>query len=134
MKQAEWDFNKLNNLYPGQFHFKWDWSREGGIFLNVEIFINRETQKFETKYYVKPSNKRLFLHYKSNHPQHVFKSIVYSQALQGVMINSRTEWNIEYLRELRTKFADQGYPLQLINGEFKRAMEIYRNYFLFNDN
>ena len=72
MKQAEWYFDKLNNLHPGQVHFKWDWSREGGIFLNVEIFINRETQKFETKYYVKPSNKRLFLHYKSNHPQHVF--------------------------------------------------------------
>ena len=65
---------------------------------------------------------------------HVFKSIVCSQALQGVMINSRTEWNIEYLRELRTKFEDQGYPLQLINGEFNRALEIDRKDLLFNKN
>ena len=50
------------------------------------------------------------------------------------MINSRTERNIEYLRELRTKFADQGYPLQLINGEFNRALEIDRKDLLFNKN
>ena len=32
--QAEWYFNKLNGLYPGQVKFTWDYSREGGIFLN----------------------------------------------------------------------------------------------------
>jgi hypothetical protein len=31
MTQAERYFDKLNNLDPGQVHFKWDWSREGGI-------------------------------------------------------------------------------------------------------
>ena len=88
--------------------------------------------KIETKYYVKPSNKRLYLHYKSCHPQHTFKSIIYSQALQGVMVNSRAEWNIEYLRELREKFLDQGYPIKLINGEFRRALQVDRNELLFN--
>ena len=107
MEQANWYFEKLNSLYPGQVQFTWDWSREGAIFLNVEVFINRETGRFETKYYVKPSNKRLYLHFRSNHPQHVFRSIVYSQALQGIMINSRKEWNVDYLRELREKFLDQ---------------------------
>ena len=102
------------------------------IFLNVEVFINRETGKFETKYYVKPSNKRLYLHFRSNHPQHVFKSIVYSQALQGIMINSRQEWNIDYLRELREKFLDQDYPLKLVNSEFRRALEVDRTDLLFN--
>ena len=59
---------------------------------------------------------------------------VYSQALQGVMVNSRLEWNIEYLSELREKFLDQGYPLKLINGEFRRALEIDRLDLLFNKN
>ena len=112
-EQSEWYFQKLNSLYPGQVHFKWEYSREGGIFLNVEFFLNRETKKFETKYYVRPSNKRLFLHFRSNHPEHTFRSINYSQALQGVMINSRHEWNIDYLRELREKFLEQDYPLRL---------------------
>ena len=75
---------------------------------------------------------RLYLHYGSCHPQHTFKSIVYSQALQGIMINSREEWNIEYLVELRNKFLEQGYPLKLINGEFKRALEIDRQDLLFS--
>ena len=74
-------FDKLNSLFPGEVHFKWEFSREGAIFLNVELFINRETKKFETKLYVKPSNNRLFLHFCSNHPEHTFRSKVYSQAL-----------------------------------------------------
>ena len=122
--QAKWYFDKLNSLYPGLVKFTWDYSREGAIFLNVELFINRETKKFETKYYVKPSNKRLFLHFRSNHPEHTFRSIVYSQALQGIMINSRNEWNIEYLRELREKFLEQDYPLNLIYEEYSKALEI----------
>ena len=92
----------------------------------IEIFKNENLKIFETKYFVKPSNKRLFLHYRSNHPQHTFKSIVYSQALQGIMINSREDWNIEYLRELREKFLIQDYPLSMINEQFKRAMQIDR--------
>ena len=68
--QAEWYFKKLNALYPGQVNFKWECSNEKGIFLNIEIFKNEELKIFETKYYVKPSNSRLFLHYRSNHPQH----------------------------------------------------------------
>ena len=75
---------------------------------------------------------RLYLHYRSCHPQHTFKSIVYSQALQGILINSREEWNIEYLVELRNKFLEQGYPLKLINGEFKGALEIDRQDLLFS--
>ena len=131
-EQAKWYFNKLNDLYPGIVTFTWDYSREGGIFLNIELFINRETMKIETKYYVKPTNQRLYLHYKSCHPQHTFKSIVYSQALQGIMVNSRDEWNMEYLQELRNKFLDQGYPVKLINEEFKRALQVDRKDLIFN--
>ena len=132
--QAKWYFDKLNSLYPGLVTFTWDYSREGAIFLNVQFYINRETKTIETKYYVKPSNKRLYLHYRSCHPQHTFRSIVYSQALQGTMVNSREDWNIEYLKDLRQKFLDQEYPLRMINAEFKRALEVDRKDLLFNNN
>ena len=95
-----------------------------------ELFINREKNIIETKYYVKPSNQRLYLHYKSCHPQHTFRSIVYSQAL----VNSRNEWNLEYLREQRGKFLDQGYPINLINQESTRALEVDRMDLLFSNN
>jgi hypothetical protein len=105
------------DLFPGQVKFSWEFSRDGGIFLNVQMYIDRENKRIETKYYVKPTNQRLYLHFKSNHPPHVFKSIVYSQALQGIMVNSKEEWNIEYLQELKEKFLDQGYPRRLIMEE-----------------
>ena len=102
--------------------------------LNIELFINREDKIIETKYYVKPSNSRLYLNYRSCHPPHTFKSIVYSQALQGIMVNSRPEWNIEYLKELRNKFLDQGYPISMINCEFRRALEVDRKDLIFSTN
>ena len=98
-----------------------------------ELFINRERNIIETKYYVKPSNQRLYLYYKSCHPQHTFRSIVYSQALQGIMVNSRGEWNLEYLSELKGKFIDQGYPINLINQEFTSFLDVDRLDLLFNN-
>ena len=49
------------------------------------------------------------------------------------MVNSRGEWNLEYLSELRGKFLDQGYPINLINQEFTRALEVDRLDLLFNN-
>ena len=74
-------FNILNSLYTGKIKVTWEFSDESVIFLNMEIFINRDKKIIETKYYVKPSNQRLFLNYRSNHPKHVFNCVVYSMAL-----------------------------------------------------
>ena len=49
-------------------------------------------------------------------------------------MNSKDEWNIEYLKELKEKFLDQGYPRTLIMQEFKRALEVDRKDLLFNTN
>ena len=57
----------------------------------VQMFIVTENRIIETKYYVKPTNQILYLHFKSNHPPHTFKRIVYSQALQGIMVVSKEE-------------------------------------------
>ena len=89
--------------------------------------MDRVKKIIETKYYVKPSNQRLFLNYISNHQEHVFKAVVYGMALQGIMVNSRMEWNCEYLSDLREKFRQQEYPLQLINDQFRRALTVNRD-------
>ena len=34
------------------------------------------------------------------------------------------EWNLEYLCELREKFLQQEYPLNLINTQFEKALEV----------
>jgi hypothetical protein len=100
----------MNNIYPRKIKVTWEFSESSVVFLNMEVFINREKKSIETKYYVKPTNQRLFLNYRSNHPQHVFKSVVYSMALMGIMVNSTHKWNQGYLRDLREKFLQQEYP------------------------
>ena len=82
---------------------------------------------------MKPTNQRLFLNYRSNHPEPVFKAVVYGMALQGIMINSRTEWNLEYLEGLREKFLQQEYPLDLINKQFAKALTVDRSDLIFSN-
>ena len=47
------------------------------------------------------------------------------------MINSRKEWNLEYLVELREKFLQQEYPLGLVNQQFARALSVNRSDLIF---
>ena len=98
----------------------------------VQMFIVTENRIIETKYYVKPTNQILFLHFKSNHPPHVFTSIVYSQALQGIMFNSKEQQNIDYLQGKNLKILDQGYHRRLIMEEIIRALEADRKYLMFS--
>jgi hypothetical protein len=48
-EQANWYFNKLNSLFPGQVYFKWEFSEKGIIFLSVEVFLNKKEKIFETE-------------------------------------------------------------------------------------
>ena len=45
-------FRLFDSLYPGQIKVTWEFSRTNIIFLNIEVFINREKQIIETKYCV----------------------------------------------------------------------------------
>ena len=49
-------------------------------------------------------------------------------ALQGIMINSRDEWNQEYLLELREKFLQQEYPS---GPHFTRSLSVNRSDLIF---
>ena len=62
----------------------------------------------------------------------MFKAVVYGMALQGIMIYSRKEWNLEYLVELREKFLQQEYPLDLINQQFQKAVAVNRSELIFS--
>ena len=94
--------------------FTYEWSDRNIIFLDIEIILDRQEKKISTKIYVKPTNKQLFLNYRSCHPKHVFASIIYSQALRGLLLCSEREWTLDFLDVLREKFLLQEYPADLI--------------------
>ena len=64
-------------------------------------------------------------------PSICFKSVVYSMALMGVMVNHREQWNITYLRDLKEKFLQQEYPSDMINEQFGKALSVDRMDLLF---
>ena len=125
-KQAEWFMNLFNNVCPGVVKFTHEFSEVSTIFLNMKLILNREANMIEVDYYVKPTNKQLFLHFRSDHPKHVFKAIIYNQALLAVTVCSRSEWAENYLEKLKYKFLEQEYPLEMIEEQFEKAKKLDR--------
>ena len=87
-EKANWFMNIFNQICPGVVKFTHEFSKTTAIFLNLKLILNRETNKIDVDYYVKPTNKQLFLPFRSNHPKHVFR----------------------YMENLKVKFLEQEYP------------------------
>ena len=123
---VEW----LNSLLPGVVKFKFDFSYSKIEFLDLEISI--EDGYLKTNLYIKPSNKQLYLDYKSNHPLQCKQSIPYSQALR-VVERCATPVDTEFhLDNLKTKLKERNYPENLIEKQFEKAKGKTRKSLIFN--
>ena len=103
-EQAQEFVEWLNTLNPN-LKFTFEWSDEKISYLDVTLVM--EGGKLETDRHVKPTNPQLFLHYSSNHPKSVFKSIVYGQAITVRTICSKDEFVFNHLETLKRKFMDR---------------------------
>ena len=90
--------------------------------LGFKCLISIENGRFETDLFVKPSNAQLFLDYKSNHPEHCKKSIIYSQSLRAVERCSKVENLSSHLEDLKKKFLTRNYPQNLVDSQVERAL------------
>ena len=75
---------------------------------------------------MKPTNPQLFLHFSSNHPHSVFQAIVYGQAITVKTICSKEEFVQKHLGNLKTKFIERGYPVDMVDRELKRGSMLSR--------
>ena len=121
--QAEEFVTWMNSLLPG-LHFTFEWSDKSIKFLNVELLVTPDG--LETNMFVKPTNPQLYLHYTSAHPPHVFRAIIYGQALNVKMICSKQDFVQQHFYNLRNKFEERGYPTELIDSELNRALNLDR--------
>ena len=80
-----------------------------------------------TDVYKKPTDANRFLHYKSFHPRHVFRSIVYSQAIRYRRIINDDDTLDERLAQLRTAFVSSAYPANLVDEVFIGVKNSPRN-------
>ena len=112
----------MNTLWPG-LKFTFDWSNKELNYLDVKLIITEEG-KLETDRFVKPTNPQLFLHYQSNHPKHVFKALVYGQAITVKTICSRDDFVEKHFDVLRVKFSGRGYPVQLVETTLREELHL----------
>jgi hypothetical protein len=114
---------------PGVVKLKFEISHTRIVFLDLEIFL--EDGILKTDLHIKPTNKQLYLDFKSNHPDHCKKGIPYSQALRVVEKCSEESDRDGQLENLKTKFEQRNYPSDLIENQFRKAKRKERRDLIF---
>ena len=123
-------FTYLNQIHPS-IKFTYTYSDSETNFLDTTIYINKKTQKLNTKLYIKPTDTRTFLHYNSYHPKHTKKSIIYSQAIRYRTIITKNGILRKQLQTLKTILRERGYPSNLINTELNKISNISQKELLY---
>ena len=108
----------FNNFKPNlKFTFECDRNSINFLDLNVKL-NNRELTK---SVYIKPTDRHQYLHYKSSHPDHIKRSIVYSQTLRASRLCSFKEDFVDHSEKMKTWFSKRGYPDKIIENEMKKV-------------
>ena len=101
----------LNNSHD-TIKFTIDHSKVQIPFLDTLVYI--ENQTIKTKLYKKATDNKQYLHFNSEHPQHMKKSIPYAQAVRYKRIIEDEDVLKEELMKLRDNFTSRLYPLRTI--------------------
>ena len=99
--------NSLNNFHS-TIKFEINYSTVKVNFLDTTVYI--EDSLIKTTLYTKPTDKKQYLAYSSNHPRHTMKAIPYSQALRYKRIITDNEILKNELDTLLHRFTSRGYP------------------------
>lgn len=122
----------VDSLHPTirlEFHY----SLTHVPYLDTIIYLDI-SRRLQSTIYRKPTDKHMLLHYTSYHPLHVKKSIIYTQALRYCTIISDESNLHRELITLKKIFIARGYPIDLINTYFDKALNFDRNDLLHRDN
>ena len=109
----------LNNFHPN-IKFTHEVNKESTDFL--DLYIRLSDGNISTDLYVKPTDRRQFLHYTSSHPDHTKRSIVVSQPLRISRICF-----LKHLEKIKSWFSVRGYPEYLIESEIKKVKFASKN-------
>jgi hypothetical protein len=119
---TEW----FNSVFQHPFlKFTFDWSFNEVNFLDLKIMISTNNE-ITTSIYSKPMSKHEYLHYCSNHPEHMKKSLPYSCGLRVIRSCSNEEDRNKNLELMFTKFLRRRYPIQLINETKAKLLQLDR--------
>ena len=112
------------NTYHNTIKFELNYSDTTVNFLDVNVFIKHNT--LHTTIYTKPTDKKQYLHYTSDHPRHIKSSIPYAQALRYRRIIDQDDNLDIQLQNLHEKFVQRNYPNQLVSQQIDKVKDIQR--------
>ena len=117
-------FDHLNSSHP-TIKFTIDYSFEEISFLDTLVYIEDNTVK--TRLYKKPIDKKQYLHYNSEHPNHMKNSIPYAQALRYRRIISDDTILDKELITLADSFISRGYPPTIVDQQIGKIHSLRRS-------
>ena len=93
----------------------------------LDVSVSFDGTNIHTSIYAKSTDRHGYLHYKSFHPIHIKKSIVYSQFIGYKRICS-DKLTFEYqASSIFLYFLSKDYPFKLIYNEFRKVCHRDRN-------
>ena len=116
-------FNHLNASHK-TIQFTIEHSRNQIPFLDTLVYI--ENNKIKTTLYKKPTNKKQYLSYNSEHPNHMKNSIPYAQILRYRRIIEDDRLLFSELSVLKNNFLYRGYPEYLIDEKIQKIQNLDR--------
>lgn len=106
--------------------FTFEYSTKSVNFLDITIKLD-EHNNISTTIFQKPMNKHQFVHFDSNHPKHLLKSLPYSCGLRIKRTCSDTHTQNIEIDKLMKKFQTRGYPLTILQSTKAKLENIDRN-------
>jgi len=93
----------------------------------LDTIVKIEDRKVITSLYTKPSDKHMYLNYKSSHPRKTKEAIPYSQAIRLKRICSKdTDYQV-HKKKLKHYLRRRGYSGKIIDRQFDRADKLDRD-------
>ena len=117
-------FKQINEIHPS-IKLDFNFSNKEINFLGTVVY-KTQSGKLETKTYRKESDRKAYLHRKSEHPKFLKRSIPFSQALRLRGICSTNNEFQDSCDKLRNKLVERGYKQQEINEAIERTKTLDR--------
>ena len=115
----------FNRFHPN-LKFTHEFSEKSVTFLDLNV--NLSSGSITTDLHIKPTDRHLYLHFSSAHPDHTKRSIVYSQALRISRVCSFEEDFKRHTTRMKSWFLNRGYPSWLINKQMEKVKHSHLNH------
>ena len=113
--------NFMKELNSFRDHIKFTFKSDEKNINYLDVNINLFSGHLMTNMYVEPTDRHQYLDYSSSQPNHIKRSIVYSQSLRARRLCSLESDFLKHCTKMKSWFLKRGYPESMIDEEMKKV-------------